>query len=94
MTTETNDCHNQGELVFAPDHQRAFIADSFEADPFVSFVSHCREIPAFRQARNPGKLQNTVHCNCCTVPAGSELAAQAVRRQKPKRDAAGVGDAP
>jgi hypothetical protein len=48
-------------------------------------VSHCREIVVFRQARNPGKLQNTVHCNHCTVPAGSGSAAQVARRQNPKR---------
>jgi hypothetical protein len=48
-------------------------------------VSHCREIAPFRQARNPGKLQNTVHCNHCTVPAGSGSAAQVARRQNPKR---------
>jgi hypothetical protein len=42
--------------------------------------SHCREIAPFRQARNPGKLPDTVHCNHCTVPA-----AQVARRQNPKR---------
>jgi hypothetical protein len=47
-------------------------------------VSHCREIVLFRQARNPGKLQNTVHCNHRTVPAGGS-AAQVARRQNPKR---------
>jgi hypothetical protein len=36
-----DDRHNQGEFVFAPDHQRAFIADSFEADPLVSFWNEC-----------------------------------------------------
>ena len=38
------------------DHHRNFTA-----------LSHCREIVVFRQARNPGKLRNTVHCNHCTV---------------------------
>ena len=48
-------------------------------------VSHCREIVLFRQARNPGKLPNTVHCNHCTVRPGSGSAAQVARRQNPKR---------
>ena len=43
------------------------------------FVSHCREIVVFRQARNPGKLRNTVHCNDCTVRPGSGSAAQVAR---------------
>src|ERR1700694_4699890 len=55
---------------------------AIEANPL---VSHCRGIVLFRQARNPGKLQNTVHCNHCTVPVGSGSAAQVARRQNLKR---------
>jgi len=46
-------------------------------------VWHCREIVVFRQARNPGKLPDTVHCN--PVRPGSGSAAQVMRRQNPKR---------
>jgi hypothetical protein len=52
---------------------------------FNHLVSHCREIAPFRQARNLGKRQNTVHCNHCTVRPGSGSAAQVARRQNPKR---------
>jgi hypothetical protein len=65
----------------------------------VSNETNCREIVLFRQARNPGKLHNTVHYNHGTVRPGSASAAQVARRQNPKRGlrrscAAGVRDAP
>jgi hypothetical protein len=48
-------------------------------EPSNLFVSHCRENVVFRQARNPGKPRNTVHCNDCTVRPGSGSTAQVER---------------
>jgi hypothetical protein len=48
-------------------------------------LSHSREIAPFRQARNLGKRQNTVHCIHCTVRPGSGSAVRVARRQNPKR---------
>lgn len=46
---------------------------------FTSVVSHFREIVVSRQARNLGKLHNTVHCIDCTVQSGSGSVAQVAR---------------
>ena len=62
--------------LFLPQVRRGRPARQFLERVSNHLVSHCREIAPFRQARNPGKLQNTVHCNHCTVPAGSGSAAQ------------------
>ena len=62
--------------LFLPQVPRGRPARQFLERVSNHLVSHCREIAPFRQARNPGKLQNTVHCNHCTVPAGSGSAAQ------------------
>ena len=62
--------------LFLPQVRRGRPARQFLERVFNHHFSHCREIAPFRQARNPGKLQNTVHCNHCTVPAGSGSAAQ------------------
>jgi hypothetical protein len=56
-----------------------------------SLVSDFREIVVFPQARNLGKLHNTVHCIDCTVQPGSGSAAY-VARMIWSQQARAIGD--
>jgi hypothetical protein len=66
------------QMFSEPDGSPLGPADQLGEPPNL-FVSHCRENVVFRQARNPGKPRNTVHCNDCTVRPGSGSAAQVAR---------------
>jgi hypothetical protein len=66
------------QMLSEPDGSPLGPADQLGEPPNL-FVSHFREIVVFRQARNLGKLHNTVHCIDCTVRPGSGSAAQVAR---------------
>jgi len=73
-----------------------FSADAGRCNATVTCsASHSRENVLFRQARNPGKLRNTVPSYDCMVRPGSASAAPVVRTiwsQRPRAILIGLGE--